>query len=1266
MAKPSIFDAMARAQGGTAGPAPGSAPTQGPSIFDAASQYLGGQVRVAEQAAPFLDPQFQITAQERLGGIQDPDTIRQEAETLARLRKQRGAAVKAGQSVEQDAAASGDPGLTERAIAAMRKMVIPGTPVSPDALLELGSAGLTGAKALGDALDYAAGTVRKYTTPGVEAGSRDVSGEEWNRAIEKKAKEDPLSAAGAFYYPTQAVGDAVGGVLGAGMASAFTGIDAASRLIRGEPLTPPNNPDYWKNQALATVQGGQQAAGDLLRQMAADPLTYVSGGVGGAARNTSAAATRALARLGFAAADIEQALVPVVAVLKAEAGTAEGAQKAAQALEVAGKSLGLGDDAARVFVAEVAGPELQFLGRGTARVGLPFEEPLAAAAQKLGVKNPKLGFDVKIPGAPENAIRRAIEQSAVGRAVSSARGGVGIFDPRKGWVRAEQSMARAADRTKNLELAAESQRLMEQLRANGQTDESIRDLLKRTVDPAFEPSALDMTPDLERQIQKAQALRKGPPATVRPGAEVFASDAQGGLLSAKVVRMENGRAVVQFTEGPHAGTFDVLPPAALRARPKLGDVLEGADLAPLRQTRDLSPYARAVRHHDGWVLAEPRPDFRPYAELTPAEQASVDAIDAYFKARSAEIVRAGGEGATSRNLLTGRYIPRIYEAKAGLLEDVLPKPFNYSPTHQRREIRTEGEGPFAQPGGLPLGQAEDAVPAAYLEGKMSLGEILGTYNARHARTLARRGLEDRLAQQFAVGDFPPRGVRFADLELANGTRARVPAFVANAMHSTFDRSLMTVGSALRAHTKIRETAAGRSLLAVVDALEAAKGTFKRNVLSRVPGYHILNSANDMQQMFAFGVNNPAGRWKDAHRVFAGKGVRLDGRMWTSEEILAAARRHNIAVDDIGHLDLDVLPGQAQARQLGRVLKGEAPVSRARQLYDLDLRVGEALTNRARLGMFLDGLDLGMSPAESARRTFDALIDYQALPQGLQMARWVMPFATWMAKSPFVTGRALLRNPARVAGMKRGIEEFLSEQEDPTLQPRKYVSERGWTVPLNKQVAKAVGDARQAFGGSPYDPGTQVHWLPRVSVFDEALNTPLQMAQGNLDPLFLGAGGTLKFLEEFRSGRDLMTKQPLAPTGRSSGGLALLPAGTPGVPSWALADAGQAPLSRYVLPYLPVLGAPPVSTAINQAIWRSDPAAPYTTLGMQRPYAPRNPNNATFYTAANLMSRSPFYEVLPSDQLSNLLNDPAVLQLLKEAQEAEKRKEQALRLRQQGF
>lgn len=1222
-------------------------------VSSAQRQRVEGYVSSAEEAAPFLDRAVEINARQRAALIQTPQIQRAEMDTLKKQEDLRRQARGQVTDTLQTAARFGTPAQQARAEAAIQQANKSTLRRAAETAYEMSPipATLTGAKLLMSGLDYMQGKVRNLTTPGVEASwNADVTPEQWNRAIEKKAKEDPVSAAGAFYYPTQFAGDVVGGVIGGGLlAPLFMGADALNKTVKGEPLTPPNDPDYWKRQLKETVGGAQESAGDLTRQMVSDPLSLLSFGAGGAAKTAGIAATRALARAGIAGEDAVRALVPFMKVMSTEFGTKEGTLKAMRALELGAKQAGLDEAAAQALVKEVAGDAGQFLGRGGLRLEVPFTHK---------------GVDVRIPGTKENAIRRAIEESRPGQAYKQSTGGHGIFSrevsPLPGvrgeWVAAEQRMARAAERGHALALADEARQLMTELHGTGQTEASVRDLLLRHIDPAFDMSAFGMTPEIELSLQRAVAARSAPPSAVKAGQQVFVTDGKGGWVAARVDGVANGQAALRYTEGPLAGQVTQAPRAALRPRKPLDRTLGGPDLTPLVQQGLVPEHAKLILHEGQWKVAAPRADYRPPASLSPQEREAVAKIEAYFARRSKEIVKEGGEE-FSRNLISNQYIPRIYSAKHGALEEVIPKQYTYSPMRARKTLRPDEN--VSQPGGLPLGAANDAVPASYLEGKMNLSEILATYNSRHARTLARRGLEDRIAKQFAVDFNPQRGIQYADMHLPDGSSVRVPAFAANAARETLDRSLMTFGGFLRSKG-VGQTFYGRAGLAAVDAMEAAKGVFKRNVLSRVPGYHLLNTTNDFQQMFAAGVDRPLKRWRQASEALKGKPITINGKLVAAEDVLAKARAQNIAVDDIGHLDLDVLPGEGQARMLGRVLEGKAPESAARKVYDADLRFGEYLTNRARLGMFIDGLERGMSPVEAATRTFDALIDYAALPVGLQVARWVMPFATWAAKSPGVTARALLRHPARVANMPRALEEFLGDQSREPLEPPRYVQERGWTVPLRPNAARALGNLREAAGGTPYDPGVQSDFLPRFSVFDEALNLPVQLAQGNVDPLTLSMGGLPKFVQEFAQERDLMTKKDLR---RISPG-AVFPAGTPYVPDELVAKEGQANWLRYLAPYIPVLGAPPVAAGINRAIWETDPVnAPYATVGTTRPYAPQLPGNQWFYTMLNLLTRMPFYETLPSAAVRNATDRPEVKQLGVENRDQALREKQRQRLQQ---
>lgn len=697
---------------------------------------------------------------------------------------------------------------------------------------------------------------------------------------------------------------------------------------------------------------------------------------------------------------------------------------------------------------------------------------------------------------------------------------------------------------------------------------------------------------------------------------------------------------------------------------ELEQVARAAEGIPKERLQEL-----VTKHIDpafatGPTGAIPGPDYIPWEQLSAQERKFVETSDTWLQLMRERLVNEGilTPEDIALNPISGKYFPRQYKSVFGGLDELAEvdargggQAWSFAKSRvDRPELELERVG-------VPLGEE---MPHA--KGVTDPFEALGdVYLKRTARARSQAWLEKQIIKEFGLTKDKAPQYAFAsqnrafkkvrDPEL--GQDVVLPAEIANVMTGTFDTAYETMGRALRSIPGADSNPMMRAAATGLDWYAKAINVFKRNTLLWRPGYHMVNVMNDSVQMAAHGINNVPGWLTKADTLIrqARKGNK------DAIELLARAQKQNIATDALARLDEFGDLGAGVSKRLHRIAQGKTEGILSRTKEALGPGVASGWENRSKLAMFLYGITKGDSDVIASRKAFEVLLDYQDRSRPLQVMRWIFPFFTWMAKAPKMAAQLTARRPGRVISAFR-LPEALGGA--PAV-PREYASERGNLVPLSERGHQVFGGMRQMLGGTPAKEGLQTVMHPRLP-FDEAFNSWIHLAQGNVDPLALSLDPASKALYENVEKRDILTKRDIEPT--SPG--ALFPAGTPLVPQALEARSNQIPwLSRYLLPGF-VLG--PWSTwGLNRGFRQLGDAmapgeGPVTTIGGERPYAfGRDPRDIEAMRLFNMLMGTPAFEVSPVDALKNLAASPEVKRVPTAGREVKTSREEKDRRRKRG-
>lgn len=1089
-----------------------------------------GAADAAEAAVPQLQRQHEIDFFRQLGAL-PPE---QRARTVAAAEPHLKTLGQARASIPKLIGEAGREGQTEevqRLAATTAQVNKPDPSLAEQAVSMVGK----GAHMLGTVLD-APGRylIRPAITPGGGWWDDPIPAEEWTKRLHEAADQGHVGAK-VYTAATGAAGAVVGAPIAAGALAAANALGAPI----AEPLTNLMEHQTGKSRFdlyLDAIKGGARAGGDVLATALPDPLTYLSLGESAIGKNAVSSITRVVTKVGLAQG-LEKSVVKGVAREIAEqAGTILSREGASKEGLTAVKNI-LKRVLPEATIEEQFGRNMELLGRGQLRAGIPFTEK---------------GVDIlpTITG-QENVAGRAL-QGTVGRGIEALGG------------------------------TAPLSRTREQAKVFERQARGIQTMLDQHAEKGLEEIAFAERDLIGKQTVSVPLLGPDDPVTGVPGALERAPYTLKELVERHI-------------------------------KPEF-DVIEGGD----------QPLVQAAQN------------YLPRSALSAEEKSVVDKLTSFLDEYGGELEQAGVIGARAKDPVSGLYFPGAYEGKYGFLSEITDPLSGYSLSRQRT-------GPAR------IGAAADARQSQFRRLETDPYKVLPQYTRQANRKLSKKWLEGKLADEFGetVSVEQLRSGRWKPVE---GGKA-IPAEVHNVLRGSFNTQLETFSQALRLIPGIESHAVGRNLLKALDFATSAGSAMKARLLLNRPGFHTVNMLNDTSQMVVRGVNNPIGEITRAISVAqaAEKGadlsITLAGRTFDAADIVMMAKQNNVPIAGTA-ADYAGSGTGGLTQRLTRIATGKKPD----RLYDKALRAGETFARgwegHSRLGLFIWGLDKGMSPTEAAKMVADTLLDYGDRGTALQIARWFMPFATWMWKAPAMTGRLLATQPGRMAFYQRALDGFAGER----VEPRQHVKERGKNIPLGPIGGALAGSVIEGMGGRP---GAREILIPRdfaseaLQPVAELLPEVLGGGGGNIDPLLLQLGPLTQLAATNAFKKDPVTKteyeERISPAG-------VFPPATPIAHELGLtASAGQLPWGPKLAPYLPYLGSPlgawMANVGINKLAGGPEAGAPVAVLGTPREYGyARDPSDIYARGLLSILTGIPIYAWDPSHPLANRAQSAEVKRL----------------------
>ena len=668
--------------------------------------------------------------------------------------------------------------------------------------------------------------------------------------------------------------------------------------------------------------------------------------------------------------------------------------------------------------------------------------------------------------------------------------------------------------------------------------------------------------------------------------------------------------------------------------------------------------------------------------LTSREALWVQGLDEFFK--KARDIGVKGKYLDAkqigRNTYTGKYFPRQYDRNWGWFDE-LP---------EAKSGLSFGSPAMSRRADVPLGRT-----GLEIVGEADPHRAIPQYAQQLSRGVGAAKLENDMLKAFGVPRAKLEGVNrskafggFTEIDkkfkFVSDKDMYLPNDAAKFLRGSFDNSVATFRK-WASNMPGSTTPAGRAALKSMEVYAKVNNLWKRNVLVTRPAYHVVNFWNDALQSVVDGNTNYA-RWlHKSDRWLRGKGSALKvegtGTLITGDEVIALAKKSGLPVEGGAAARIEQIGDRAaEYYRFQKASKGDperilsSSTKRAVAKETLKIKTGKALKDygnlpllfpktgedlarawetRSKLSHFAWRLSKGDSPAVAAERTLAVLLDYADPGRGVQIMRWVMPFATWTLTAPKMTARAIAKRPAAVSAVDRF---FKTQSEEEGLAPRSYVSQRApyyYMGPRGKQtlenlrflgsraVSPWTGQTEEQSRSATRLKGQDAVYMPREP-FGESMTLPMEVSglssliqEGKLQPRpepFMGAVAPLiKGALETATAKDVTTGRELIRP--ELGGM--FPARAPGVPAaLRVSREGQTPwFSKYAAPMV----IPPLSLlASNLALYEEGGGeagrAPLATLGSYRPYAaPGQSSNIYAQQLLNMGLGIPSYSVSPADQ-----------------------------------
>ena len=223
---------------------------------------------------------------------------------------------------------------------------------------------------------------------------------------------------------------------------------------------------------------------------------------------------------------------------------------------------------------------------------------------------------------------------------------------------------------------------------------------------------------------------------------------------------------------------------------------------------------------------------------------------------------------------------------------------------------------------------------------------------------------------------------------------------------------------------------------VMRFLHAGNRIYKSWTLGLYPKYHVRNELTNLWMMYAYADVHDPGLLFTAQKLIDGELTQFGE--YTRQQILRLAHEHGVFYEGQFGGDIErefMRPG------IGRTAWNK--ISTGWGATDKGMEVGQLFENHARLTLFIDGLEKGMSPEAAALRVQKFLFDYTEMsPFERSVLKLAIPFYAFSRKNLPLQIEMLAQRPWAQAlpdklqrSIQYGINEELTPQEESLLSPR---------------------------------------------------------------------------------------------------------------------------------------------------------------------------------------------------------------------------------------